>query len=324
MYSFGIVGVDQNGEWDELVSNNGASGFMQCSFWAAYKQSMGVKVYRVGLYDDDRLSAGATVMKYHLMDGYNYLYVPQGPVMQYEKEDGCKFFNSLISEFNKLVDKETVFLRIEPRIFDVKPYMKLFIKSGYDNQPSSSLIADLRQSEDDLLRGMKQKGRYNIKIAERNGIIVKSFGDKSGLDVFYELYARSQLRNGVKPKPVDYFVRMWEAGRDSLRIFVAYFGEVPVATALVVLFGKEATYFFGGSSGEHREKMASFKLHREIMKWLRAGGFEKYDLWGVVPETMKDHSWYGFSKFKRSFGGEEVSYIGAYDFVYNKSVYYTL
>ena len=104
-------------------------------------------------------------------------------------------------------------------------------------------------------------------------------------------------------------------------LFFAEYQGMRLATALVVYFGRRATYFFGGSLVVHRHVMAPYLLHFDIMCRARALGYEWYDLWGVAPEGAADHSWSDISVFKRKFGGQELALVPTLDHVYDPIAY---
>ena len=104
-------------------------------------------------------------------------------------------------------------------------------------------------------------------------------------------------------------------------MFFAEYQGLRLAVAVVVYFGRRATYFFGGSLESHRHVMAPCLLHFEIMRRARALGHEWYDLWGVAPANEPDHPWRDISTFKRKFGGVEVNLVPTLDYVYDPLAY---
>src|SRR5262249_52349324 len=128
---------------------------------------------------------------------------------------------------------------------------------------------------------------------------------------------------GIQPKSASYFQdlisTLWSAQKASF--FFAEDQGARLAAALVVYFGKRATYFFGGSLNHHRHVMAPYLLHFEIMRRAKALGFEGYDFWGVAPADQPDHPWREISVFKRKFGGMEVKLVPTLDYAYDPAAY---
>src|SRR5258706_26851 len=131
------------------------------------------------------------------------------------------------------------------------------------------------------------------------------------------------IRQGISTKPPSYF-RNLVSGLSAVQKVSIFFAEYQgrrLATALVVYFGRRATYFFGGSLSLHRRVMAPYLLHFEIMRRAKALGCEWYDFWGIAPKDQPDHSWQDISAFKRKFGGVEVNLVPALDYVYDAAAY---
>jgi lipid II:glycine glycyltransferase (peptidoglycan interpeptide bridge formation enzyme) len=91
---------------------------------------------------------------------------------------------------------------------------------------------------------------------------------------------------------------------------------------MVFARGPRAWYFYGASNDEERNRMPTYLLQWEAMRWAKARGCEEYDLWGVpdVDEATleadfanrSDGLW-GVYRFKRGFGGTLSRSVGAWD-----------
>lgn len=315
--------------WDYLTQKNPASGFMQSFFWSEFKQRIGWDTFKVGIQEKGQLVGGAVVMKFHFSPTKNFLYIPEGPVLDYENPHSESLFHRLMSEIDTIADLEgkqlTTHLRIEPRLFTVPAYFERFSKAPYNLEPRNTRMIDLRMSEKDLLSDMKPKGRYNIKIAERENVqILVTEPSTSNVKSFMKIYKETTARNTFEGKDTAYFKLLFEhlKNTNNGKLFAAYYKDELLAAALIVLHGDRATYFFGASSNSKRNKMAPYKLHWEIINHLKKNGYRWYDFWGVTPkDAPPSHGWHGLSRFKEKFGGQVFNFIGAYDFVYNKKLY---
>ena len=191
-------------------------------------------------------------------------------------------------------------------------------------EPRNTLMIDLTQTEKEILNQMKPKGRYNIKMAERHGVTVKIDTSKKAIDTFFLLHQQTAERNKFKGKSRHHFEHLIPLLQKTKHgaVFFAEMQGIPLACALMIFYGDRATYLFGGSSDEHRGKMAPYLLHWEVMRYSKKQGFKWYDLWGISPEKQREkHEWYGLTQFKKKFGGKPFHFIGAYDFVYNQKRY---
>jgi lipid II:glycine glycyltransferase (peptidoglycan interpeptide bridge formation enzyme) len=203
-----------------------------------------------------------------------------------------------------------------------------FKKAFEEMQPEHTIILDISQSEADILAQMKQKGRYNIKIAERAGITISSSESRGAeLDQFYELYKTMAVRQKISYRNKAYFEALLEilGERQYARCYNATIadsgGEQILAAAIIGFCDHRATYLFGGSSNERRNLMAPYLLHWQIIREAKARGFSEYDFFGIAPCDNPNHPWAGVTRFKKQFGGQEVHLAGSWDLVFRPAEY---
>lgn len=312
-------------EWEKLAASTPESGFMQTFLWADFRRQMGWKTFKIGMFQKEELIGGAVVMKFNL-DQTSFLYIPEGPVLNYGDPKTAQNFKLLIKEIDKLVTKEeefkTTHLRVEPRLTYLPAFFQHFQKAPTDMEPKQTLMIDLTQPEDKILANMKPKCRYNIRVAQRFGIQIISGLNESLLGIFLSLYNQTKQRNNFKGKEDWYFTTLYQLLVNNPtrgRFYLASWNGKPLAAALVMFFGDRATYFYGGSADTDKDKMAPYLLHWQIIKDAKAQGFKWYDFWGISQDENKPDSWLGFTRFKRQFGGERFDFIGSYDLTYDYS-----
>ena len=315
--------------WDRFVEAMPDAGFMQSSPWTQFRARSGGAHFAVTLKDGDAIVGGAVVGKWAYEPGHCFYYVQEGPVLPADEASAAEVFDAVLEsvERHRRAEDATVsHLRIEPRWSSVPGFVRGFRPPAFDDrfcEPRHTLCIDLRPSEDEILAQMKPKGRYNVRLARKHGVVVVKDNSYQGLVDFMRIQRRTADRQGIDPEPPNYFRVMLSElvsrGRASL-LFAEYRGE-RLATALVVTFGRRATYFFGGSLELHRQVMAPYLLHFEIMRKAKASGCEWYDLWGVAPLDQPDHPWRHISDFKRKFGGVEVQLAPTLDYVYDAVAY---
>ena len=121
--------------------------------------------------------------------------------------------------------------------------------SGEQIQYRNTVVSDLTPSEDDLLAAMKPKWRYNIRLAERRGVVVRG-GTAADLPAFYAMYAETGGRDGFLVRPFDYYRAIWERFlADGLgHVLLAEVEGAPVAGLFLFRFGPTAWYFYGAST----------------------------------------------------------------------------
>jgi lipid II:glycine glycyltransferase (peptidoglycan interpeptide bridge formation enzyme) len=165
--------------------------------------------------------------------------------------------------------------------------------------------------------GMKPKTRYNINLAQRKGVVIKEGGQAQLLD-FFKLMLETAKRNQFKLHSQNYYLQMWDhLAPSSFKLLLAYYNKQLLSGMLLSIFGDTATYLHGGTSLKLKETMAPYLLHWEAIKIAKQLNLKTYDFGGISPNNQSNHAWAGISRFKKSFGGFEVIYPGAYDLIYS-------
>ncbi|MBI5358775.1 peptidoglycan bridge formation glycyltransferase FemA/FemB family protein [Candidatus Amesbacteria bacterium] len=173
---------------------------------------------------------------------------------------------------------------------------------------------DLTKSEDDLLKNMHSKSRYNIKVAQKHN--VKIYEDNSKFDVFWQLMDATQKRQGFYAHDEKYFRNMWKHLKDKIaHLFVAEYQNEILAAWIIFKYGDIVYYPYGASSDQHRNVMAPSLMLWETALWGKKQGCKTYDLWGV--EEGK-----GFTRFKEQFGPKLVTFVGTYDLPISPILYW--
>ena len=326
-YTCKHIKADRKAEWHALVAANVAGGFHQSFEWASFKNKDDWTTYKIGLFDEkDNLVGGLVALQFHFSDT-NFIYIPEGPILNYKNEDELYLqWRVLETALHGIVDLEgeelTTHIRMEPRVDDVPEWLLLgWEKAPINLQPRHTEVLSLTPSADDLLAGMKQKGRYNIRLSEKKGVTVRK-GKKADLETFYSLYKTTFTRNKFDGKSLEFFELLWSSMGKSIEIYVAEHEGQALASALLVHFGDRTTYLYGASSQEKKQVMAPYALHWHMIQAAKERGSIEYDFWGVAdsPDNLT-HDWHGITQFKKKFGGEQQDFIGAFDYVIARDKY---
>lgn len=264
------------------------------------------------------------ILQKSLPFGRSMLYSPMISGSQIEETKSKNF----LQQINKIAaENKSIFYRLELNTADEKLAPSVnsgFIKSFEEMQPEHNWLVDLTQSEDQLLAGMKQKGRYNIKIAEKNNLTV-TYSATSGreLNSFYNQYAKTGSRHKISYRQKKYFEQLLDilGANDYARAYIAWHEKTALASAIIVYSKASALYLYGGSSEERREMMAPYLLHWKIMNEAKEKGCKEYNFLGVAPDDSPEHPWSGITRFKKQFGGFQVDVLGCYDLPIRKLEY---
>ena len=289
--------------------------FLQIKEWLDFQKHVGRKTWR---FDNGKIAAN--IIRHDLPFGMNYLYIPHGPEIDFNAISGSvknelQQFVSYLKDLAK--EEKSIFIKIEP-LDDKVPealHQFKFKKSSKEIQPKRSVIIDLERSEEELLGAMHHKTRYNIKVAEKCGLIFTVGND---MDAFWKLLKHTAENDNFSTHPKEYYQKLSSTpGLVAEMVFIKHEG-VPVAGALLLVHGDTVYYLHGAMDRDPKYKpmMAPYKLHWEVVKWAKGYGMKHYDLWGI-----NANRWPGVTRFKLGWGGREVEYPGSFDLPVSKFWY---
>jgi peptidoglycan pentaglycine glycine transferase (the first glycine) len=197
-----------------------------------------------------------------------------------------------------------------------------WVESPEQVQFRNTVLIDLNRDEPALLGQMKQKTRYNIRLAERKRVHVRA-GDRHDFSVLYQMYAETSLRDGFVIRPQEYYECVWSTFMQAgmAEPLIAEVGGEIVAAVMVFHFRGRAWYLYGMSRDLHREKMPNYLLQWEAILRARAAGCQVYDLWGAPERFEESDPLWGVFRFKEGFGGRVERYLGAWDLPVNPWMY---
>jgi peptidoglycan pentaglycine glycine transferase (the first glycine) len=329
-------------EWDVFTSQYLDAHLLQTGAWGELKSDFGWLVKRILVENDckdGKSVVGAQVLFRKLPLGLTLAYIPKGPAGARGQAPDYASWSGLWPEVDEACrEHKTVFLKVEPDLWECcdedVSNSSAGIPSGFrhgrqDFQPRRTLIVDLRGSEAQVLARMKQKTRYNIRLALKKGIVVYPSSD---LETFHRLMRETGERDVFGIHSLAYYRRAYELfhPRGECELLIAAYKEEPLAALMVFGRGRRAWYFYGASSSEQRERMPTYLLQWEAMRWARQRGCTTYDLWGVpdygrdvleASFTTRTTGLWGVYRFKRGFGGDLRRGSGSWDRVYYPLLY---
>jgi peptidoglycan pentaglycine glycine transferase (the first glycine) len=321
---------DGQASWERAAAAAQGGHILQSWDWGELKARFGWRVQRLAVGE-----ASAQVLFRPLPGGLGTLaYVAKGPMVDFRRTE---LVEALLESIQSLArTQRAILLKIEPDLEDDPVVAKQLQALGFrpspqEVQPRRTILVDLNAEPEELLRRMKSKTRYNIRLAKRRGVTVRA-GDVSDLPAFYQLMELTAQRDGFGIHTQAYYEtahRLFVPSGHGRLLLAEYEGQL--LAGLVVFTrcgharGGTACYMYGASSDEHRNRMPTYLLQWEAMLWAREQGCSTYDLWGVPDEdeetleaefTQRNDGLWGVYRFKRGFGGQLVRTIGAWDLVY--------
>jgi len=303
--------------WEEFLLNSHPNIFLQNWNWGQFNLELGRKIYRLGVFERSRLIGVSLVIKYPTQLG-NYLYSPRGPILDWKNTSAL---DQLIDKIRNIAkDEKSIFIKLDPLLPESEDSSKLFTERGFSRavtyvQVEDAWLLDLGKSEEELLAGMRKTTRYLIRHEPEKGIKVDVSDKMEDIKKFTDLLYTTASRKGFVNHIKEYYIKQFEilAKDNQMRIFKAVKSNKIMAMAVVAFYSDTAYYLHGAS--EKDAQSAGYPLQWEIIKEAKRRGVKTYNFWGVVKDKNfhPNHPWYGFSLFKRGFGGYKYSYIRAQD-----------
>lgn len=312
-------------EWQTFLEEHPEAHLLQTGEWGELKSAFGWQAVRI------RTSGlGAQLLFRRLPLGFTFAYLPK-PLTGTERRTVDV---GIWDEIDVLCKKKgAVFCKVEYDAWeDDFPAITCdrgWVVSPHNIQPPRTIIVDLNGSEEEILARMKQKTRYNIRLAEKKGVTVRAWDD---IAAFHRMMQVTGRRDGFGVHSLEYYRRAYELFHPTgqCELLLAEHAGVPLAALMVFGRGQRAWYIYGASTDEGRNLMPTYLLQWEAMRWARLRGCTAYDLWGVPDEdqaaleagfeTRRGGLW-GVYRFKRGFGGRVRRAVQAVDRVYLPPLY---
>ena len=311
-------------------------------------KSDNLKIKRATDKEIDHATDDILVLVHTLNSDKQMAYVPYGPVLEPDDEIQGKYLEELSETIQEHLSRNCVLIRYDlkwespwsddetryneennwlgppnPEIQELRINFgtrnRKLRKSVSDNLPSNTLFLELNKEPEILMKNMKPKTRYNIRLSQRKGVVVREISDDH-LDVWYDLYIQTASRNGILLHDAEYFRNVLEVKKKDLKspadvhLLLAEYNGMPLAGLFLVISGKRATYLYGASSDKNRHLMATYALQWEAIIRAKDLGCTEYDMFGVSQTVDRAHPLYGLYRFKKGFGGKLYHRMGCWDY----------
>lgn len=341
-------------EWNAIISQLPCPHLLQTWEWSQVKAKYSwepMPFVWESEYASHEPVAAAMILKRKVINrGFaarlSILYIPKGPLMDWNDESLRKRVLDDLQSFAK--KQGAIFLKLDPDVVigrgisengtELAPSLGNIVASDltargwrYSTdqvQFKNTVEVDLSASLEELMARMKQKTRYNLRLAEKKGVMIR-VGTLDDLVMLFKMYAETSVRDGFVIRDETYYQTVWQAfmenssgnGQPLSEPLIAEVDGEPVAAIFVFYFARRAYYIYGMSRDAHREKMPAYLLQWEAIKRAKRYGCKVYDLWGAPDEFNKKDSMWGVFRFKEGLGGEVVRTVGAWDYAPNSLWY---
>ncbi len=315
-----IAEITNKEVWDEVASKSSPSTILQSWEWGEFQIAYGRKIWRLGVYDSDKL-VGVALAQLIPTRLRTHIYVSNGPVI--ERDKITDYLPTLLGYLKALGIQEKVhFVRIDPMYEDTQDTLEELSKMGLKvsktyTQSENKWLLDVTETEEKLLSQMRKSTRYEIRKAEKEGVKIHSSDRKEDYEKFEELFLITAKRQNFIPHPLTYYRKQFEVLANA-GLFKAYWAEYNgqvLATALISFYGDTASYIHASSlsNKEVNKYMAPPALVWQAIKDTKAQGMKYFDFWGISLSEDPKHPWAGFTRFKKGFGGFLYKVIRSHD-----------
>ncbi len=340
--------------WNELIASLSLPHLLQTWEWAQVKARFGWQPMPfVWSGQGGQPLAAAMILKRAIpVGGFGrkmcILYIPKGPNLDWSD---LPLRNRVLNDLQTFARRQgAIFVKLDPDVplgrgvpgredarddglgqavcSELRQRGWLFSQDQI--QFRNTVLLDLTASEDEMLARMKQKTRYNLRLAQKKGVVVRP-ATAADFPLLYRMYAETSVRDGFLIRGEEYYQTVWRTfsgGQPSAVARQPYseplIAEVegqPVAAVSLFYFAGQAIYLFGMSRDLHRDKMPNYLLQWEAMRRAKALGCRIYNLWGAPNEFNESDSLWGVFRFKEGLGGYVLRTLGAWDFTPSPLLY---
>jgi peptidoglycan pentaglycine glycine transferase (the first glycine) len=336
--------------WEAFFSGCRSPHLLQSPAWGEFKSRFGWKAAWVMSASSRGSNAepavGAQVLFRRLPLGFTAAYIPKGPITTCSDQDAGQMLHAWENLWSQVdaacQSRRAVFLKVEPDVwlepcstgeiqilFSADQLPSGFQPSLHAIQPPRTILVDITSEEDRILGRMKQKTRYNLRLAHKRGVVVRSSADVAE---FHRMMEITGDRDQFGTHSLSYYQDVYDTFHPMghCELLLAEYEHTPLAGLMVFAHGGRAWYFYGASSNQHRDLMPTYLLQWEAIRWARQQGCWQYDLWGVPDEdeavleaqlnTRSDGLW-GVYRNKRGYGGQVCRAAGPWDRIYQPALY---
>ena len=333
--------------WENFLLGGRDKTFLQSWNWGEFQIKMGNKIWRLGIFDGEKLIGTALISKIKARRG-TFLLIQHGPVIkQQETSDKKQAFNTLLEELKKIGEEEgAIFIRMNPLWERNQENQNIFKGLGLKEAPmhanayEATWKLDITLPEEELFKNMRKTTRYLVRQAlKQSDVSIKESEILDDVKIYQKLNIEVAKRQRFVPFSFEYIKNEFEvfskparnasshsdAGGDKeiLWFFGKYKGEL-VAAALVVFWSGIGFYHQAASSLKYQKFSIPYLLSWAAIREAKRRECNLFDFWGYVsPEKNPRHPWAGPTLFKMGFGGKAYEYVRAQDFPLSKKYWLT-
>lgn len=325
-----ILNKTQEHKWTEFIEDHPLATVHQSLPWIHFQEKVATRgrYWILALMQKDKIIGGTVLLRHKLPRGFSWLYASRGPLIDYT-DNPQQAIELILEAIRPIAKREnSVFLRIDPPLEKNPPKLKGFKESPAGFYPEHTLILDLTPSEEEILKQMKPKGRYNIKVAKKHGVQIISVDSKAKnfenyLGAYHKIVSETTERDGFYAHRKSFYRAMVQTLDEEKagKLYLARYKGKIISGLLATYFKDTATYYYGASSNANRNIMAPYLLQWQAIQDAKQAGYQYYDFLGISPPDKPNHPWAGVTSFKRKFGGYHRAYIRCQEYSFKPFIH---
>jgi len=309
-----MIRIESAELWERFIAKHSPGALFQSWVWGEVEKKRGGVVWRFGAYHGKRLIGIFQVRKVTAKRG-TFLHVRHGPILV--AQDRASWF-PIVAFLKDLGRRQGAwFIRVSPQIEDSESHRQLLAVLGMRPAPIHAMdgehcwVLDLAPREEELLAHMRKTTRYEIRRAQKLGVVVEKTVRPDKLGDFFSLYKKTAQRHNFVPhqgiaEEFTEFVKQ----QGALLLLGRYKGNV-LGAAILLFYGQQAIYHHSASIPTRIP--VNYLIQWEAIREARRRSMVVYNFWGIAPEDNPHHPWRGLTLFKKGFGGREIRFIHAHD-----------
>ena len=313
--------------WENFLLSQPEPPFLQSWYWGKFHKSLGDKIFRLGIFDNEEIVGAALIIRVLARRG-SFLFCPYGPIISQEskvksqkRNSKCKSIEILTNYLKDLARKEKCcFLRISPNWERSEENIKIFKDLGFRDapihlKPEITWLLDIRPSEDEILMGMRKTTRNLIRRGYKEDIQIIKSENPDDLDEFYKIYQKTAKRQNFVPFSKEYLKKEFSvfAEEKKVSLFFAKHKDKLLAASFFIFYGRQGFYHHSASLPNTSKISTSYLLLWKAIQEAKKRNCEIFNFWGIAPKNKPKHPWQGLTFFKKGFGGYQKDLIHAQD-----------
>jgi Uncharacterized protein involved in methicillin resistance len=322
--------------WQRLLERTPSGDLLHDWEWAAVAAFDGAPRRAFVLEEGGELTALCAAHVRRTSLGRSFWYVPRGPVLDYDHPKAGERLAAVLAGLRAAARRDrAIAIRLEPRVERASAAAGLFEASGLHRvdatlQTPDTRLVTLLPDDEALLATFDKDTRYAVRRAEREGVtthLIDDVADEAALVSLHALVTETLTRASYQLPKLERYRIIWRGigGAGRARIVEARHEGKLESVALLVVEGDRSFYLYAGSIREapgETKRFPAYAVQWRMMRAAREMGARTHDLWGVAPESAgREHPWYGYSLFKKGFGGRFVPWAGSWDLVVDPVIY---